>query len=100
MKRFTTPLICLVATLIALAAVPATVRADGFIIVMEPRSVPTPVPGHFQFAPLSVTYHRVTVDINDMVATTTVDQEFYNPNPQRLEGTYIFPLPPGAHIDK
>jgi Ca-activated chloride channel family protein len=99
MQRSTRPLICLVA-LLSLAALPALVRADGFIIVMEPRSVPTPVPGHFQFAPLSVTYHRVTVDINDMVATTTVDQEFYNPNPQRLEGTYIFPLPPGAHIDK
>lgn len=101
MKRPNRLLTCLVAaTLFAIAAMPVSVRADGFIIVMEPGSAPTPVPGHFQFAPLSVTYHRVTVDINDMVATTTVDQEFYNPNPQRLEGTYIFPLPPGAHIDK
>lgn len=99
MKCSTHLLKCLVAIVIALA-MSASVRADGFIIVMEPGSVQRPVPGHFQFAPLSVTYHRVTVDINDQVATTTVDQEFYNPNPQRLEGTYIFPLPPGAHIDK
>ena len=74
-------------------------RADGFIVIRDP-STTVPVPGHFQFTPLSVTYHRVTVDINDQVATTTVDQEFYNPNPRQLEGTYLFPLPPGAHIDK
>jgi Ca-activated chloride channel family protein len=29
-----------------------------------------------------------------------VDQEFYNPNPQRLEGTYLFPIPKGGQIDK
>jgi Ca-activated chloride channel family protein len=29
-----------------------------------------------------------------------VDQEFYNPNPSRLEGTFVFPIPKGAHIDK
>ncbi len=40
------------------------------------------------------------VNINDQVATTSVDQEFYNPNSRQLEGTYIFPLPAGAHIDK
>ena len=73
------------------------VRGDGLIIIRDP---PHFVPGHFQFAPLAVTYHRVTVDIKDNVATTLVDQEFYNPNNARLEGTYIFPLPPGAHIDK
>ena len=73
-------------------------RADGFIVVREPPT--NPVPGHFAFAPLNVTYHRVTVDINEHVATTTVDQEFHNPNNRQLEGTYLFPLPPGAHIDK
>ena len=72
--------------------------ADGFIIIRNPP--PQIVPGHFAFAPLEVTYHRVAVSINDQVATTTVDQEFYNPNGQDLEGTYIFPLPAGAHIDK
>jgi Ca-activated chloride channel family protein len=74
-------------------------RADGFIVIRDP-STTQPMPGHFQFAPLSVTYHRVTVNIDDHVATTTVDQEFFNPNSRQLEGTYLFPLPPGAHIDK
>src|SRR3712207_680268 len=73
-------------------------RGDGFIVVSEPPTNPTP--GHFSFAPLNVTYHRVTVDISDQVATTTVDQEFHNPNARQLEGTYLFPLPPGAHIDQ
>src|SRR5678815_1727637 len=82
-----------------LISVPQIARADGFIVIRDP-STTARIPGHFDFAPLSVTYHRVTVDINDQVATTTVDQEFYNPNPQRLEGTYMFPLPEGAHIDK
>jgi Ca-activated chloride channel family protein len=69
--------------------------ADGLIII---RHGPV-VPGHFAFAPLEVTYHRVDVQIDDQVATTSVDEEFYNPNNQRLEGDYVFPLPSGAHID-
>src|SRR5687767_12876992 len=87
------------AALFALILLPAVARADGFIVIREP-STTVPIRGHFQFAPLGVTYHRVTVDIKDQVATTTVDQEFHNPNPQRMEGTYLFPLPAGAHVDK
>lgn len=86
----------LVAT-VALLAGSAIALADGFIIIPNP---PRPIPGHFSFAPLEVSYHRVAVSIDDRVAVTKVDQEFYNPNPQQLEGTYIFPLPVGAHIDK
>ena len=74
----------------------APLFADGFIIVRDPH----PVPGHFPFAPLEVVYHRVKVQIDDRVAVTSVDQEFHNPGSQRTEGTYMFPLPPGAHIDK
>jgi len=93
-------------------------RADGFIVVDEahwhpphpwppphpsppiwpPRPIPPPRP--FVFAPLEVTYHHVNVKIDGQVATTSVDQEFYNPNPSRLEGTYLFPVPKGAQIDK
>jgi Ca-activated chloride channel family protein len=77
----------------------STTRADGFIVISD-TSATAPTPGHFRFSPLSVTYHRVTVEMNDQVATTSVDQEFYNPTSQRLEGTYLFPLPVGAHVDK
>src|SRR5450432_3433141 len=72
-------------------------RGDGFIIVERPAEVPI---GHFPFAPLEVSNHHVEVKIDGQVATTSIDQEFYNPNDQRLEGAYMFPVPKGAHIDK
>ena len=75
----------------------AELRADGFIIIERPVPVP---PRHFPFAPLEVTAHHVDVKIDRQVATTSIDQEFYNPNDMRLEGLYVFPVPRGAHIDK
>src|SRR6266704_614379 len=72
-------------------------RGDGFIVIERPIWVP---PGHFPFAPLEVSSHHVEVKIDGQVAVTSIDQEFYNPNDQRLEGTYMFPVPKGAHIDK
>src|SRR6184192_1418256 len=72
-------------------------RGDGFIVVERPIYVP---PTHFPFAPLEVTSHHVNVAIDGQVAITSIDQEFYNPNDQRLEGFYMFPVPKGAHIDK
>src|SRR5438309_9698633 len=79
------------------AGATATTFADGFIIIERPMPVP---PRHFPFAPLEVTAHHVDVKIDRQVAVTSIDQEFYNPNDQRLEGIYIFPVPKGAHIDK
>jgi Ca-activated chloride channel family protein len=73
-------------------------QADGFIVVNPIRPAPSWQP--YAFAPLEITYHHVNVKIDGQIATTTVDQEFYNPNPQRLEGTYLFPVPKGAQIDK
>ena len=82
--------------------------ADGLIIVDEaywtpgphpPHPMPwTPAPRPYVFAPLEVTYHHVNVKIDGQIASTSVDQDFYNPNPQRLEGTYLFPVPKGAQI--
>ena len=72
-------------------------EADGFIIVDPGHGRP---PGDYAFAPLEVTYHHVNVKIHGQIATTVVDQEFYNPNPLRLEGTYLFPVSKGAQIDK
>ena len=57
--------------------------------------VPTPVLIADQ---LSVRSHRVDVSIADQVATTRIDQVFHNPNSWAAEGTYIFPIPPGAAI--
>lgn len=49
---------------------------------------------------MEVSYVKVNTRINDQVSVTSVDQEFYNPNSSRLEGTFVFPVPKGAHIDK
>jgi Ca-activated chloride channel family protein len=45
-----------------------------------------------------VEQHRVSVDITDGVARTTVRQVFRNPNGVQLEGMYMFPLPDGAAV--
>ena len=71
------------AFLLVLILAPAAALADGFIIISDPHIVP----GHFPFAPLEVSYHRVKVEIDDRVAVTSVDQEFRNPSGQRTEGT-------------
>ncbi|HIE43267.1 MAG TPA: VWA domain-containing protein [Candidatus Omnitrophica bacterium] len=75
--------------------------ADGVIIVerqeeiLPPWPRPHPIP---KVQVLTVKYHRVTVDITDNIATTSVDQVFKNDFNVELEGTYIFPLPENAAI--
>jgi Ca-activated chloride channel family protein len=49
---------------------------------------------------LTIKYHRVTVTIEDQVATTHVDQVFVNEGRHEVEGTYIFPLPEEATISE
>jgi Ca-activated chloride channel family protein len=97
MKRWILPLLLLSLTVFS-------AHADGFIVV-EPRPIPPgphpwPHPPRYVFAPLEVAYHHVTVKIDGQIATTSVDEDFYNPNPARLEGTYLFPVPKGSQIDK
>jgi Ca-activated chloride channel family protein len=70
------------------------VYGDGLIVVPPP-----PNSGTSPY-PLQVKYHRVSTSIVNMIATTNVDQEFYNPTGRRLEGYYIFPIPENAIIDK
>jgi Ca-activated chloride channel family protein len=66
--------------------------ADGFII-------PKPRPGE-DIPPLSVKYHRVTVEIINQIAKTSIDQVFINNHSRDIEGTFIFPLPAGAAISE
>ncbi len=48
--------------------------------------------------PLSVGYHKVTVEIRDQIARTTVEESFLNATDATLEGTFSFPLPADASI--
>ena len=97
----------LIAVIIALYPGPA--RADGIIIPEPPVCVPRPCPpppcpGPWPCPPmppiaqLVIRYHRVTVDIQDQIATTRVDQIFYNPNDWQVEGVYMFPIPAEAAV--
>ncbi|TET32642.1 MAG: VWA domain-containing protein [Planctomycetota bacterium] len=84
---------------------PVAAYADGIIIIYpphhrpprpHPRPMPRPIPRPPVLIPLAVNWHRVNVEIKDQVATTKIDQEFYNPNGRELEGEYIFPIPEDA----
>ena len=48
--------------------------------------------------PLTIGYHKVTVDVRDQLAHTVVEQSFVNHTGRRLEGVFYFPLPADASI--
>lgn len=66
-------------------------------IIIPPRPMPPPVR---TVAPIEINHHQVTARITDQIAITTIQQEFYNPNPTRLEGTFLLPVPRGAQLNK
>ncbi|HUU21684.1 MAG TPA: VIT and VWA domain-containing protein, partial [Phycisphaerae bacterium] len=48
--------------------------------------------------PLTVGYHKVTVDVRDQIARTVIEESFVNHTKTRLEGVFHFPLPQDASI--
>lgn len=48
--------------------------------------------------PLTIGYHKVTVDIRDQIARTMVEESFVNHTNHVLEGVFYFPLPQDASI--
>jgi Ca-activated chloride channel family protein len=76
---------------------PAALMADGFIVIPDPHDMPAVRGNPF---PLAVKYHHVEVTIKDRIATTSIDQVFFNPTAYQLEGEYIFPIPAGAVIEE
>ena len=61
---------------------------------------PIPFPPEWDFRGLTIEYQRVETLIENQVATTHIDQLFVNNNDWMLEGTYLFPLPPGAAVSE
>ncbi|HET7769827.1 MAG TPA: VIT and VWA domain-containing protein, partial [Chloroflexota bacterium] len=85
---------------------PAPAPAPGLVsppILLTPAPsiirppVPVPPPPFFPCW-LTLTSHNVSVQIQDQVATTRVDQVFRNDTGRDLEGTYLFPLPEDATV--
>ena len=101
MKR----ILCLLLGLVACTTPLQSVFATGLILVHEedfwrrlPPTRPAPVrPPHLLLDTVST---KADMRVKDQIATTTVEQEFYNPHSRQLEGTFLFPVPKGAHIDK
>src|SRR5262245_36911616 len=102
--------ICLVLLWLA-ATLPSF--ASGLIIVHDPdfwmpdpRYPRRPIvpPTHpappVAWAPLETSFTKADIKIKDQLATTAIEQEFYNPNSRQLEGTFLFPVPKGAQINK
>lgn len=71
--------------------VPASAYAGGAIVTFDPSG---------QEARLSLRKFHVDVHIEDGFARTTIDQTYFNHATARTEGTFYFPLPPGASLSR
>ncbi len=90
----------LLAPLAALLLAAPAALAQGIIIPERDRRVP-PTPEFRRGAvPLEVRVLDVRTTIKGRVASTTVEQVFFNPSNSELEGTYLFPLPENAAVEK
>ena len=90
------PIASVLLLLLALLVGPAVpALADGIVIPVPPPDIPI-----VEVPFLTIKYHRVTVTIEDQVATTHVDQVFVNEGRHEVEGTYLFPLPEEAAISE
>lgn len=90
MKRLT--LFALLVLLVLTAVMPAA--AQGLTVI--PRE-----PGVFTDPTwLSIDYHRVKATIKDQIANTSIDMQFTNNGDALAEGTFIFPLPNNAAVDR
>ena len=77
--------------------------ASAQIFVPDHEFAPPPdhrriIPYHW--APIEVASTKIAAQIHDTIASTIVEQEFYNPNGQPMEGSFLFPIPRGAQLDK
>ena len=88
-------LISLVISLVWLTLGYQSALADGIVI---PDPPPFPEPVTFEENWLTIRYHQVSVTIEGQIAVTRIEQEFFNQHDWEVEGTYIFPVPPGASL--
>jgi Ca-activated chloride channel homolog len=82
-------------------------KAGGFMVVMPSehqrppvldRRIPNAVnPALF---PLENRSLKIETSINDQVATTSIDQVFFNPTTRQLEAYFLFPIPKDVIINK
>lgn len=79
-------------------------RIPLFLIIMIllvgalPSFAQEPIPPCCDNGAVYLKTHRVRADIDNQVATTRIEQVFYNDSSVVAEGNYIFPLPRGAAV--
>ena len=73
------------------ALVPANAYNGGALVAVDSQ-------GHT--APLTLRKYHIDVHIEDGFARTTIDQTYFNHTPNRLEGTFYFPLPADASLSR
>jgi ferric-dicitrate binding protein FerR (iron transport regulator)/tetratricopeptide (TPR) repeat protein len=71
--------------------VPPSAHAGGSLVAADSE-------GHAD--PLTMRKCHIDVYIEDGFARTTIDQTYFNHTLGRLEGTFFFPLPPGASLSR
>jgi hypothetical protein len=58
------------------------------------------IPDDKNLPPLAMLNHKVSIQIDDQLAVTRVEQSFRNHTDRNLEATYIFPVPAGASVNR
>lgn len=81
----------LVLHVLLLACASSALHASGALFVRPVRSQQT-------HRAMTIKHYDATIQIRDHVATTHIDQVFYNSMNTIVESTLVFPLPPGAII--
>lgn len=71
--------------------VPAGEYSGGSLVAVDPYG---------QEAKLKLVNYHVDVHVEEGFARTTIDQTFFNNEIQQLEGTFYFPLPPDASLNR
>jgi Ca-activated chloride channel family protein len=75
--------------LAVLLVVGSSARAAGMLIPAEKK-----------LPPLALVDQKVTINIEDQIAVTRIEQAFRNHTGRELEATYLFPVPKGASVRK
>ncbi len=71
--------------------VPAGKHSGGSLVAVDPYG---------QEAKLNLVKFHIDVHVEEGFARTTIDQTFFNNENQQLEGTFYFPLPPDASLNR
>ncbi len=80
-----------------IAVAPRAALGQGTVV--SDRPIPNPrFPNRVVTTPLDLKYQRISAEITDGVAVTTVSQTFRNPLSTTVEGKYVFPLPEGVSV--